>query len=495
MAENGFLNPLWLASSGVHSGIFPNLILAVMMNRFLRRSPYFRRYLQPQRQDDLVLEMLMRMIYSDSHFVDPEFRLLLMSQFGLTIFLMNALMRPDGIVNPPVNRFVFYGIDRVKRWFPSPPAQIERAIAMLSNPFFKTPPFQLSFSMEGFVNWDSSFKLYLMMDLLRSIPSDFDGLPEFLVLVRQLILTKNRFWKDCVILFISLDRFDGINCDEETAFQNILEQIKSSYGSPDLLEFARLFQPAEPGQVLVPNDFDSFRQVIERFVTCMFQNLPSLPGIRFENEVLNFSPRTQLSPEGHALSARIWHILRMIHSLRISDQLIDRLKDKNFEDSGQCASYRVVYRGFELLLKMLQLIQKSNGAIYTLLHEFILIQTSARPDERLELCAMLKLSNLVYDAIYDSNGEGDFEEYNLIRWSIHSYLHSGDEDSHDNDKIISFLMEYLTHNDFLRTLECFMMCHDEDDLEEFAQTFMTNSELVKLFDRHIQKKPKTWFSA
>jgi hypothetical protein len=495
MSGNGDLNPLWLASSGVQPGIFSNLIFAVMMNRFLRGSPYFRRYLQPQRQDDPVLEMLMRMIYSDSHFVDHEFRLRLISQFGLTIFLMNALMRPDGMVVRPINRFVFYGIDRVKRWFPAPPAQIERAIAMLSNPFFQTPPFHLSFSMEGFVEWDSTFKLYLMMDLLRSIPSDFAGLPESLVIVRQLILTENRFWMGLVDVFISLHSSDGINCDEEPFFQLLLEQIKSSCGSPDFLEFARLFQTAEPGQVIVPNDFVSFRQVIERFVTRMFQNLPSLPGIRFKNEVLNFSPRTQLSTEGHALSARIWQILRMIHSLTISEQLIDRLRDKNFEDSEQWASYRVVYRGFELLLKMLQLIQNSNGAVYTMLHEIILIQTSARPDERLELCAMLKLSNLVYDAIYDSNGQGDFEIYNLIRWSIHSYLHSGNEDSDDNEKIMSFLMEYLTHNDFLRTLECLLMCHDDDDLEEFAHTFTDNSELVKLFDRYIQKKPKSWFSA
>jgi hypothetical protein len=466
-----------------------------MMNRFLRGSPYFRRYLQPQRQDDPVLEMLMRMIYSDSHFVDLEFRLRLMSQFGLTIFLVDALMRPDGMLNFPVNRFVFYGIDRVKRWFPAPPLQIEGAIAMLSNPFFQTPPFQLSFSMEGFVEWDSTFKYFLMMGLLRSIPSDFDGLPEFLVLVRQLMLTENHYWKKLVELFISFHNFDGINCDEEPSFQLFLEQVKTSSDSPDFQEFARLFQPAEPHFQIVSQEVMvfSFRQVIEQFVTCMFQNLPLLPGIRFENEVLNFSPRTQLSPEGHALSARIWQILRMIHSFSISDQLISLLRDRNFKDSKQDDKQRVIYRGFELLLKMLRLIQKSNGAVFNLLHKIILIETSARPDEKLELCAMLNLSNLVYDAIIDSKGEGDFEDYNLIRWSIHSYLLQSDDESSssDNKKIITFLMESLTNNDFLKSLECLLTCHDGVDLEKFSQTFMYNS-LVELFKRHIQRGPRTW---
>ena len=98
-----------LASSDLPPNIFPWLFLVMMMNRFLRRSPSSRGYLHPQCQDDQVFVMLQRIIYSESHFLDPRFRLLLMSQFGLTIFLMNGLMRPW--------RLFFYGIDRVKRWF------------------------------------------------------------------------------------------------------------------------------------------------------------------------------------------------------------------------------------------------------------------------------------------------------------------------------------------------------------------------------------------
>lgn len=489
MAENGdFLNSLRLASSGVNPGIFPKLIFGVMMNSFLRGSPYFRRYLQPHRQDDLVLEMLMRMIYSDSHFVDPEFCLLLMSQFGLTVFLMNALMRPDGIVDPPVNRFVFYGIDRVKRWFPAPPLQIDRAIAMLSNPFFQTPPFHLNFSMEGFLNWDKPFMFYLMQDILRSIPSDFAGLPEFLVIVRQLMLTENCFWKNLVDLFISFYRFDGINCDEEVAFQNLLEQIKSSCGSPDFLEFARLFQPAKPGQVLVPNDFDSFRQVIERFVTFMFQNLQSLPGIQFENDVLNFSPRTQLSLEGHALSAKIWQILRMIHSLKIPEELINRLRDKNFEDSEQCIAYRVVYRGFEILLSMLKLIQESNGVIYTYIHAFILIQTSTEPHKIPGLCALRDLFTTVTFLVDDENS--DSSKYDDKACMLYCYLLRENRDDFE-----IFLLKCLLQPDFLQTLEVLLLCLDDFDLEDFADDFMNNSEFVELFRRYIQENPKTWCRA
>lgn len=482
------MNHLWLASSGVQPGIFTQLFLAVMMNHFLGRRRCWRGYLQPQYQDDQVLVMLERIIYSDSHFVDPEFRLLLMSRFGLTIFLMNALMRPDGMLNYPVNRFVFSGIDRVKRWFPSQPAQIERANAMLSNLFFQNPLFHLSFSMEGFLNWDKPFMFYLMQDILRSIPSDFAGLPEFLVIVRQLMLTENCFWKNLVDLFISFYRFDGINCDEETAFQKLLEQIKSSCGSPDFQEFARLFQPAKPGQVLVPNDFDSFRQVIERFVTFMFQNLQSLPGIQFENDVLKFSPRTQLSLEGHALSAKIWQILRMIHSLKIPEELINRLRDKNFEDSEQCIAYRVVYRGFEILLSMLKLIQESNGVIYTYIHAFILIQTSTEPHKIPELCALRDLFTTVTFSVDDENS--DSSKYDDKACMLYCYLLRENRDDFE-----IFLLKCLLQPDFLQTLEVLLLCVDDFDLEDFAEVFMDNSEFVELFRRYIQENPKTWFSA
>jgi hypothetical protein len=52
---------------------------------------------------------------------------------------MNALILP-GVMKNQVKRLDFYGLDRVKRRIPSQPQQIERAIAMLSNPFFQTPP-------------------------------------------------------------------------------------------------------------------------------------------------------------------------------------------------------------------------------------------------------------------------------------------------------------------------------------------------------------------
>jgi len=483
MSGNGDLNPLWLSSSGVPPGIFPNLIFAVMMNRFLRKSPYFKRYLQLPRQGDPVLEMLMRMIYSDSHFVDPEFRLRMMSQFGLTIFLVNALMRPDGMVNHLVNRFVFYGIDRVKRWFPAPPLQIERAITMLSNPFFQTPPFHLSFSIEGFVDWDNQLRFNLMKCLLLSIPADFNQLPEFLVLVRQLMLTENRFWMGLVDVFIwnyfdNRDQFDDLPENCPLALQKLLTDIQSSSDSPDLLKFEGLFQPTG----YVPNDRNSFLQVIEQFVMCMIQNLPSLPGIKFENDVIIFSSRTQLSLEGLALSARIRQILGKIYSLSISENLINLLSNKNYEDSTEC----LAYRGFEILLTMLKLIQNSNGAIYTFIHHHILIESSAQQDERRKLCAIQDLFNLVRNLL--DTRDDDFEKYTNLTFSMHSYLHTGDD-------IIPFLMDFLQTPNFLQTLEVLLLCRDYPKLEVFAKNFMDNSEFVELFRRHIQEKPKTWCRA
>ena len=163
------MNPLWLASSSVPLDIFPLLFLAMMMNRFLGRSNYWSQYLQPQRQDDRVLVMLQGMLYSDSPFVEPVFRLILMPRFGITIFLMNALMRPGVRLNCPVNQFFFQAFDRVKRCFLSPPDQIGRAITMLSSPFFQTPPFHLSFSIDGFSDWCAPFRFIIMDFLLLSI--------------------------------------------------------------------------------------------------------------------------------------------------------------------------------------------------------------------------------------------------------------------------------------------------------------------------------------
>ena len=479
------MNHFLLASSGVQPDIFTRFFLVMMMNRFLRGSPYFRRYLQPQRQDYQVLVMLQRIIYSDSHFVDPEFRLLLMSQFGLTIFLMNALMCPGA-------RFFFYGIDRVKRGFLSPPQKIQHAITMLSNPYFQNPPFHLSFSIKGFSNWDKHFRFNLMKGVLLSSPSDFAELPEFLALVRHLIVAENPFWESLVDVFICYYLDNGLNPDDEErcpdALQKLLTKIDSSPGSQDLQEFARLFKPVEHGQVIFPNDCEYFLEVIKRFVTYMIESLPSLPGIRFENDEIDFSPTTQLSPAGIELSARIWQILRMIHSLKIPEELINRLRDKNFEDSEQCIAYRVVYRGFEILLSMLKLIQESNGVIYTYIHAFILIQTSTEPHKIPGLCALRDLFTTVTFLVDDENS--DSSKYDDKACMLYCYLLRENRDDFE-----IFLLKCLLQPDFLQTLEVLLLCLDDFDLEDFAEVFMDNSEFVGLFRRYIQENSRTWSRA
>ena len=482
----------WLASSGVKSNIFPLLFLDMMINRFLRRSNYWSRYLQPQRQDDQVLVMLRGMLYSDSPFVETVFRLRLMSRFGITIFLMNALMRPGVKLNCPVNRFFFQTFDRVKRCFLSPPDQIGRAITMLSNPYFQNPPFHLSFSIDGFSDWDAQFRFNIMDFLLLSIPPDFAGLSEFLALVRDLIIAENPFWKSLrdVFIYHSLDQSkddDDENDDERycpDALQKLLTDIESSRDSKDLQEFARLFQHAEHVQVLVPNDLDPFLQVIERFLTYMIEILPFLPGIRFEDDVINFLPRTQLSAEGIVLSAMIRDKLKRVHSLKISQDLIKIIHDKNLKDSDYDKDERLVYRGFDLLLNLLKLIQESNSVIYTLIHARILIQTSARPDERRQLCAMRDLFNIVIFYVNDKSSE--MNRYDNDTFSLYSYLLREDRDGFEK-----FLLECLLHPDFLRTLEELLQCDSYWDLENFADDFMNNPELVRLFRKYIQENPKT----
>ena len=486
---------LWLASSGVPSDIFPLLFLAMMINRFLGRSNYWRRYLQPQRQDDQVLVMLRGMLYSDSPFVEPVFRLRLMSRFGITIFLMNALMRP-GVRLDASKHFFFQTFDRVKRCFLSPPDQIGRAITMLSKPFFQNQPFHLSFSIDGFSDWNDQFRFNIMDFLLLSIPADFAGLSEFLSLVRQLIIAENPFWKSLrdVFIYHSLDQSkddDDENDDERycpDALQKLLTDIESSRDSKDLQEFARLFQHAEHEQVLVPNDLDSFLQVIERFLTYMIEILPFLPGIRFEDDVINFLPRTQLSAEGIVLSAMIRDKLKWVHSLKISQDLIKIIDDKNFEDSDYDKDERIVYRGFDLLLNLLKLIQESNSVIYTIIHAHILIQTSARPDERRQLCAMRDLFNIVIFYVNDKSSE--MIRYDNDTFSLYSYLLREDRNGFDE-----FLLECLLHPDFLRTLEELLQCDSYWDLENFAEDFMNNPELVRLFRKYIQENPKTWCRA
>lgn len=494
------MNHLWLASSSVPRDIFPLLFLAMMMNRFLGRSNYWRRYLQPQRQDDQVLVMLQRMLYSDSPFVEPVFRLRLMSRFGITIYLINALMRPGGRLNCPVNRFFFQAFDRVKRCFLSPPDQIRRAITMLSNPFFQTPPFHFSFSIDGFLSWDEQLRFNLMNSFLRSIPSDFAELPDFLAYVHELIVAENPFWKSLVEIFIGhyFDNRFGCSISCQAALDIMKDAIELSHHSEDFKKFARLFQHGNDQEVSDPNDLDSYLQVIERFITCMLQSLPILPAIRFENNLICFSPKTQLSSEGRTLSARIRQILKEIHSLKNfchCDDLINFLNDKNFEDNEQCLAYRVVYRGFEILLKMIQLIQESNGAIYTLIHAHIMIQKSAIPDEKRKLYAMLDLSNIARTFLMENDEDeeqkrDDFEVFSCVTCSIRSYMNLANK-----EKIIPFLMDFLLDQNSLQFLKNLLMCGDDHDLEEFAKNFMNKQELVRLFREYIQENPKTWCRA
>lgn len=275
------------------------------------------------------------------------------------------------------------------------------------------------------------------------------------------------------------------------------DDIESSSDSKDLREFARLFQHAGQEQVLVPTDLDSFLEVIERFISCMFQSLPTLPAIRFEeNSLVCFSPITQLSSEGRKLSERIRQILKHIHSLKEfcqefcrCEDLISSLNEKNLEDNDQWRPYRVVYRGFEILLRMIQMIQESNGAIYTLINEHIMIQTSTRPEERRQLYAMMDLSNIIRTFLIE-NDEGDFDFFACVTCRNRSYLHLADE-----GKIIPFLLECLLYPDFLQTLENLLLCGDDHDLEEFAKSFMNNPKLVGLFREYIQENKKTWCRA
>ena len=127
MSKKGGVNPFWLASSGVPQDILPLLFLTMMMNRFLKRQKLRWIVQQP---DDPVLIMLRRILYSDHPFVDHHFRMMLIQRFGMTFFLLDALMCPGmriGVSPHTVHHFFLQGIDRVKRSFFSPPQQIERA--------------------------------------------------------------------------------------------------------------------------------------------------------------------------------------------------------------------------------------------------------------------------------------------------------------------------------------------------------------------------------
>jgi hypothetical protein len=484
---------LWLAAiSCLPPDIIPYLMLTVMMNRFLRRRT-FQRYLQPERDDDQVLVMLQTMLYTEFPFVDPVFRLRLMPRFGMTIFLINSLMRPGVWFNIQVNLSFFQAIDRVKRGFLSPPQQIQRAITMISNQFFQSPPFQLRFSIEGFSNWDDQLRFNLMKSFLRLIPADFAELPDFIALCRDLIVAENPFWESLKDLFIyyafnqSKDYDDDdsdVDDGARVSFQNLLTHIESSPpDSEDFQKFTRLFQTPEHEQVLVPNDLNSFIQVIERFVRTMIRILPSLPGIRFENNMIHFSQRHELSAKGIVLSHGIMERLRWVHSLKFSEDLMNVLNDMNFKDSPEC----LVYRGFELLINLLKLIQESNGVIYTYIHACILIQTSTDPHRIRELCAMRDLFTTVTFWLNDESSEST--RYDIETCRLNCYL------LNDRDDFEKFLIECLLDPVFSQTLEKLLQCSDESDLEDFAKDFMENSVLVRLFRQYIQEKPKTWCRA
>jgi hypothetical protein len=263
-----------------------------------------------------------------------------------------------------------------------------------------------------------------------------------------------------------------------------LTHIKSSPpDSEDFQEFSKLFQTSEDGQLLVPNDFDSFIQVIERFVRTMNDILPSLPGIRFENNMIIFSKRHELSAEGIVLSHGIMERLRWVHSLTISGELMNILNDMNFKDSPEC----LVYRGFELLLCFLKLIQESNGVIYTYIHACILIQTSTDPHRIRELCAMRDLFTTVTFWLNDESSEST--RYDIETCRLNCYLLK------DRDDFEKFLLQCLLEPVFSQSLEELLQCSDESDLEDFAKDFMKKSVLVRLFRQYIQEKPKTWCRA
>jgi len=331
-----------------------------------------------------------------------------------------------------------------------------------------------------------------MKFLLLSIPSDFADLPDFLALCRDLIVTDNPFWKSLILVFIyhSIDQAKDEDEDDDDerycpeALQKLLTDIESHNNSKDLQKFARLFQTSEHGQELVPNDRDSFLQVVERFLSDMIDNLPSLPGIRFENNVIDFLQRHELSAEGIVLSQRIMERLRWVHSLKICEDLMNILNDMNFKNSSEC----LVYRGFELLLNLLKLIQESNGVIYTYIHACILIQTSTDPQKIRELCAWRGLFTTVTFWLNDESSEST--RYDIEECRLNCYLLRKDRDDFE-----TFLLECLLEPDFLQTLEELLQCSDESDLENFAAIFMNNSEFVGLFRRYIQENPKTWCRA
>jgi len=498
---------LGLASSSLQEDTISYFILAVMINRFLRWRRSCQRYLQPQREDDQVLVMLQTMLCAKFPGFNTKIRMRMTSRFGMTFCLIYKIMRPGVLFNFPVNLSFFQGIDRVKRrGFLSPPQQIQRAITILSNPFFQKPPFELSFSIEGFSNWDDQLRFKLMKYLLLSIPANFDDLPDFIVLCHDLIVVKNPFWEKLEDFFIyysfdqrrmnddddDSDGDDGataVSAATADSFQNLLTHIKSSPpDSKDFLKFVRLFQSSEHGPVFVPNDFDSFIQVIERFVSTMIRILPSLPGICFENNVINFSQRHELPKVGIVLSQMIMERLRWVHSLTIPEELMNILSDMNFKNLRRC----LVYRGFELLLRLLKLIQESNGVIYTYIHAYILIQTSTDPTEphrKRELCALRDLFTTVTFWLNDQNSEST--EYDNETYRLCSFLLKRE----DRDDFEKFLLECLLEPDFLQTLEDLLQCSDESDLEDFAKDFMKNSVLVRLFRQYIQENPRTWCRA
>lgn len=472
------MNHLWLASSGMPFNIFSIFLLIMMTDGFMRRRTS-QWHLRPQRLDDPVLVILQRMLYSEFPFVDQKNRQKMLSRFGMSFFLLSALMHPGG-------SFFLHAINRVKRGFLSPPQQIQSALSMLSNPFFQSPPFQLTFSIKGFEDWDGQVRLKVMMYLLGSLPQDFI-LWEFLVIVRHLMLTKNPLWKSLVNVYIcnSLDHNKWVS-DEDCCPSALLElsTVLAEYSKSEVYhDFARLFQPEES----VPNDRDSFIAVIEFFLECMINNLSNFPGIFVESVMIHFSWRDhQLSQEGIALSREIMQKLRWVHSLIIPEGLMELLHDINFSDSDMS----MVYRGFEFLLRFLQMIQESNSIIYTYIHAYILLQTSEEPENIAQFKAIRDLFKFV---TFNVNNESpDSKVYTRYSSGVYSFLKQEEEDV---DMPEEFLINCLLEPNFLITLEELLQCQNDSELESFAKVFMNNPDFVELFERYINENPCTWSRA
>jgi hypothetical protein len=301
------------------------------------------------------------------------------------------------------------------------------------------------------------------------------------------MLTDNPLWNNLLDVYICYS-LDQQKMDEDegclpAAMCELSAALESSRQSQVFDDFARLFQPDS-----VPNDRDSFLEVIKRFLSCMIENLSILPGIFVESDMIHFSRKDyQLSQEGIALSREIMRKLQWVHSLIIPEDLMELLHDSNFNDSDEC----LFYRGFELLLELFKMIQESNGVIFTYIHAYILIQTSAESDERRRIMACRDLFTVVTSDVNDESL--DSKRYDTCICGVYSFL------KHENrDLIEEFLLKCLLEPNFLQIVEGLLQCFDDSDLEDFAIDFMNNPELVRIveiFREFIHERQSTWFRA